>query len=464
MPFSGPGAVAPDGTTGAGPSSNAPPGVASSTTSPVGSASADVVAPARKTRSWRKERHPATAPIEPPGAVAPMQPPSEPPANPVPLKLKTPLPPPPPEAPGAPGSGPVVWKPPIDPATGAALWDQTAAPVESPPKKARGWRKGAKAGAVAAAGGAGAAAVADRADADTAVAGAPTPAAKVDAGPPAGSPWPTAPGGGFEPVVTAPKPASRGNRTTLFVLLAVLLVVIGGVAYFAVNRNSNSTPTTVAAPTPSPAVADAALATSINLRLTDLPAGWSRASGASLTPRVAPTAVQARAAQALAACLGQPLGVVAGLFGNSALPGQSVAVRSPTFQSGTTPTVQMVSDTAVLQTAADTQALAAPFANPNFAVCFGQYQSSLAAGAVAGSTAQVQTVQLQGPAGVKSYGYITTVITPGQGTLMVGEAFLLGGRTETLLEPSTNGPSIPAAPFTSAYDSITARMAQSVDK
>ncbi len=63
---------------------------------------------------------------------------SDPPANPVPLTSVT-LPPPPPQGTGAPGTpGAVVWQPPIDPATGEALWDQVPAPSDTPPKKAKG--------------------------------------------------------------------------------------------------------------------------------------------------------------------------------------------------------------------------------------------------------------------------------------------------------------------------------------
>jgi hypothetical protein len=65
---------------------------------------------------------------------------------------------------------------------------------------------------------------------------------------------------------------------------------------------------------------------------------------------------------------------------------------------------------------------------------------------------------------VTSIGYLTTLTIPNQGTEVIGQAFMLGGRTESLLEPSTNGPAVPSAPFSSAYDSMTARLAQAVDK
>jgi hypothetical protein len=264
--------------------------------------------------------------------------------------------------------------------------------------------------------------------------------------------------------------APKSNRTVLVVLFAVLIIAIAGVAYFAVKRNSTTTttPNTVATPSPipSPAVADAALAATINLHLTDLPAGWAQSTTVNQQPRppLAPPAAQVRATQALAGCLAQPVAMVSGLFGNSALPGQTAAARSPTFQSDSDPGIQMVSETTVMQTTADAHSLAVPFAAPNFAVCFGRYQSALVSAAVPGATAQVQTVQLTAPAGVTSFGYLTTLTIPNQGTEVIGQAFMLGGRTESLLEPSTNGPAVPSAPFSSAYDSMTARLAQAVDK
>jgi hypothetical protein len=153
--------------------------------------------------------------------------------------------------------------------------------------------------------------------------------------------------------------APKSNRTVLVVLFAVLIIAIAGVAYFAVKRNSTTTttPNTVATPSPipSPAVADAALAATINLHLTDLPAGWAQSTTVNQQPRppLAPPAAQVRATQALAGCLAQPVAMVSGLFGNSALPGQTAAARSPTFQSDSDPGIQMVSETTVMQTTAD---------------------------------------------------------------------------------------------------------------
>ncbi len=178
---------------------------------------------------------------------------------------------------------------------------------------------------------------------------------------------------------------------------------------------------------------------------------------------MAPVRAQAQANQALAACLGVSYQTVAGLFDDATLPGQTGAARSLTFQSGSSPNVQMYSLATVLGSTAQVQQLEVPFTNPNFATCFGQYQSSLVAAAAPGATAQVQAVTLSAPAGVTAYGYLTTLTIPNQGSEVIGEAFMLGGRIETLLSPVTNGPSVPSAAFTPAFNAVAARMAAAVD-
>jgi hypothetical protein len=449
----------------------APPPPPTGTGGPPAEQAGGAVAAGKKSRGWRKSKDgpPRSAPTEASGAVAPAwppaDPPSEPPVNPVPLTKVT-LPPPPAEGPGAPGpSGPVVWQPPIDPITGEALWDQVQAPSgspskgtsDSPPKRAKGWRRGAKTAAVGAAGAAGAAGAV----------GVATPTGpELSTGPAEGSP-PDTPDGGVAPAATGDTQTPRRNRPLITVLVIVLVVVLGGIAYFAVKRNNNSTTSTTAAVTnPSVAVAGATLAASVNLRIGDLPTGWERAPaiGQTPSPPVAPVPAQAQANQALAGCLGVSYQTVAGLFDNATLPGQTGAARSPTFQSGSNPNVLMYSLATVLGSTAQLQALGVPFANANFTTCFGQYQSSLAAAAAPGATASVQSVALTAPAGVTAYGYLTTLTIPNQGSIVVGQAFLLGGRIETLLEPSTNGPSVPSSNFTPAFDAVAARMAATVDR
>ncbi len=466
-------------------------------TPPVGPAgTGEVPPPSKKTRSWRKGSQGSESPSPATGA----QPPSEPPPDPVLLSPGT-LPQPPAPGAGPAGTqGPVVWKPPVDPVTGETVWDSAApspdfmAPEATAAKKPRPWRRGSKAAAAGAAGAAagGAAGLAggnDAADLIAPVGGTDnfgTPGVGTTAPPTAPGAWTSAPGdvtgdGPADPFATTVPPLSspdgpvppttgggsagkgvRNNRTAMIALVVLLVVVIvGGGVYYWKNHNNNNTATTppVTSSVSTPA-ADIALAGTINLRLTDLPAGWARTTAGQVRPPVAPVAAQVRAGQAMATCTGQSFSVVSGLFGSTLLPGEAARVLSPTFASGTDPGIQMFSTTTVMTSAAGAQALAAPFASANFATCFGQYQSALAAGAVPGATAAVQTVALTAPAGVKSYGYVTTFTIPGQGTEVVGEAFILGGTTETRIEPSTNGPAVPATAFGPAYNNVVGRVAQ----
>jgi hypothetical protein len=248
------------------------------------------------------------------------------------------------------------------------------------------------------------------------------------------------------------------------VLVAVLLVAVAGIAYLLVKKhNSTTTPATTAAPS-SEAVAYL-LAQSINLRLTDLPAGWTYTTVRGLPPQplAAPTAAVLSANQALATCVNQPVNTVAALLGNSA-NGQVAVATSQTFQSGSDPGIHMSSVTRTMGTAAEAQSLAAPFAAPNFPTCFGQYQTTLASAVVTGATAQVQTVTLSAPTGVQSFGYVTTLTIPGKGTEVVGQAYIIGGRVEARLTPSTNGPPIPSDAFVPAYNAIAGRVAQAASK
>jgi hypothetical protein len=153
------------------------------------------------------------------------------------------------------------------------------------------------------------------------------------------------------------------------------------------------------------------------------------------------------------------VGVIDGLFDGAALPGQTGFSRSPELASAADPTFVMSSSTSVVATAADAQALAAPFASSIFTPCFARYQTALASAAVPGATAQVEQVGLTAPAGVEPFGYLTTFTLPNQGTEVVGEAFLIGGRVETLLTPSTTGAPIPSTDFVPAFNAIAGRIA-----
>ena len=50
------------------------------------------------------------------------------------------------------------------------------------------------------------------------------------------------------------------------------------------------------------------------------------------------------------------------------------------------------------------------------------------------------------------------------GTQVAGNAFLLGGRVITVMQPSTNGPAIPADVFSPAYGAVAGRVAASASK
>ncbi len=305
-----------------------------------------------------------------------------------------------------------------------------------------------------------------------------TPAGAAATGPvpypaPAGGPGGVVPpggttgDGGASDVVLAGA-ANRPNRTLVLGLVAAIVVVLaGGAAYVVSKRNNPSTPPTPAAVTPaaSPA-ADTALAGSVNLRLSDLPAGWTQTPPAQavVRPPVAPAVAQSDATNTMATCLSTSYSLVSGLFGSGSLPNQTSLVQSPTFQSAAGTAMEMGSKTMTMASPGQVQALDAVFTNPKFDVCFQQFVSALAAGAVPGATVQVQPVTLTGPAGVQTYGVVSTYTLPGTGTEVVGDAYMLGGRVVTELQPSTNGPAIPGGVFTPAYDAVVGRVAAAATK
>ena len=380
---------------------------------------------------------------------------------------------------------PLVWKPPVDPATGEVQWDGSPGPaagiaVEEVPVKRKSFHRKPKP-----------AAPTEAAAAETAVGaaapgvieaeGVTAPEAPSGSAPWGDQPWgepggdlsgtPSDGSGAGSPldpfvVATAPleeKPAAKSNRTTLLLLGAlVVVVVVAGAIYLVKKHNSNNAATTTTvAPAPSGAAADLTLAGTINLRLTDLPAGWTRGTAvASVRPPAPSATARASAQQALATCLGQPVAAVSGLLGPTPAAGQTASATSPTYVSSTVPGLQMFSTTSVLANAADAKALTAPLAAPTFLTCYGQYESALVSAAVPGSTAQVTAVTLTAPAPVTSYGYLITYTIPGQGTEVVGQAFIIGGRTATVLEPSTTGSSIPSADFNPPYTAVVGRVAQ----
>jgi len=275
-----------------------------------------------------------------------------------------------------------------------------------------------------------------------------------------------APAPGSEPLSPLPVEGEQkkpDNRRTLILLVVLIVVVVGAGIFFLVHRSSTTTapPATSVTPPTSAVAADHALAVSINLRLADLPPGWTVARP---TPTSTPTSPSGRTAQtqavaAFAGCLGMPVSTISQLFGDTPQADVVASASSPVFQSPTDPNIQMQSSTNVVRTPADAVADAAPFTKPNFVPCFQAFETAAAAATSApGTTAQVTAVPLTPPTGGQAFGYLTTLTIPGQGTAVVGSAFIIGGRIEATLQPSTNGPAVPSAAFSSAYDAMINRI------
>ena len=72
-------------------------------------------------------------------------------------------------------------------------------------------------------------------------------------------------------------------------------------------------------------------------------------------------------------------------------------------------------------------------------------------------------VTLTAPTGVQTFGYLTTLTIPNQGSEVVGQAFMLGGRIETRLQPSTNGPAVPTDAFDAAYNAVVGRIGRALN-
>ena len=372
-----------------------------------------------------------------------------------------------------------MWRPPVDPVTGQALWDgehtaEATAPELAPPTRGRAKRRAAKAAAAGGAAVAGATALSG-AEATTLP---PPPAPGLGATPTTadpttaqfdsldGSPPPGDPGGAQRADTSPDKPRARNTRL-LVLLFVALLAVIGGIAYFVVKKhNDNTTTTATSAPGLSAAAADAALAATINLHQNDLPAGWapSTATGQPTRPPVAPAAAQAQAVRALGQCLGASPATVSGLYAGSVLPGQSGSATSPVFQSPADPTIRMFSATRVMTTADQAKALTVPFTNASFLACYTAYQSSVVSAAVPGASATVSSVPLPAPAGVQVAGFLTTLTIPNQGTEVIGQAFMIGGRIYSVLETTTGGAPVPTDAFTPAYNAVSGRVALAVNK
>jgi hypothetical protein len=241
------------------------------------------------------------------------------------------------------------------------------------------------------------------------------------------------------------RPAGQGRRTwVLLIVLLVAVVVIGATVYLVKKHDDSGGPSA------------SALAASINVRTSDLPAGWGVTSAAASAPPAALPSARMKAAQTLATCIGQPSALVEAWFGTTEFPGQLAAVTSRTFEGGSSPTVQIFSTTKVMQPPAEGRSPARPFAVPNFATCFGQYQVAAVAVPI---TAQVQAVALSAPAGVEVSCYVTTFTLSNHRSEVVQDAFIVHGSTATVLQASAAGLSVPSADVQPAYDAVVRRVA-----
>jgi hypothetical protein len=298
-----------------------------------------------------------------------------------------------------------------------------------------------------------------------------TPTSPVDAPPTPPTPpvgpvppsAPVTPGTPMRPVEAAPPPANPRRfmrRRTLFVAIGtVVAVLIAGGVYWATNSSGNAAVSTTTPSTAAPPSADQQLANSINLRLTDLPAGWARVPtpGSSLTP--AQKRAQAKVVDQFAGCLGMPQAFIGGLFGSLPQTDQVAAADSPTFATASSPATIAGSHTTVVKTAADATADTVPFTKPNFTSCFSQFQNGSAGVQVSGGTAQASEFTLFAPTGVHTYAYTTTITLPGQGTILTESIFMIGGRTETGLTFQTAGTSVSSDAVDSAYTAMVQRIA-----
>jgi hypothetical protein len=243
---------------------------------------------------------------------------------------------------------------------------------------------------------------------------------------------------------------ARRGKKVLVLIGVVLLAAAGGYLLSKKVLHTDGVP----AATP----ADVARAASINLRLTDLPQGFSENAPVPPWPPAVPVGRRVAALGTLARCLGQPRSSVQGWLGTGSFPGQITAVHSPVFGDPTVPTVQMYSTTALVVTSATTSSsLEGALGSPKFPACFGQFQVATLA---VPATGQVQAVPLTAPAGVETYGYETLFTLADGSTETVGDAFMVGSGVVTLLQASTDGPSIPPEDFGPAFRAVSARVAR----
>ena len=230
--------------------------------------------------------------------------------------------------------------------------------------------------------------------------------------------------GSGDPAVDDEDTGRRRWGLIVVVVLALLAAAAGGYLFYRKVVHPDTVPAT--AP-------DVAKAAAVNLRLTDLPAGFTEQA---LPPIGSPPASVPRRRKALgtmASCLDVPLSSVQGWFGTGPFPQQITVVRSPTFGDPTVPTVQMFSSTALVAASDSTSAAQeAALGSPKFPACYGQYQVAALAVPVTG---QVPTFPLTAPSGTKAYGFLTMFTLADGATELVGEAFILGSGVTTRSKP-----------------------------
>jgi hypothetical protein len=257
------------------------------------------------------------------------------------------------------------------------------------------------------------------------------------------------------------------NRRTLMILIVILVIIVIAAVVYEVTKNKNSTSTTTTTVSSASLTVDKALASSVNLQLNDLPSGWTQALGSA--PSISATASAGRATQkqptiAFATCLGTSAATVGQVFGNTPSSDETVASTSPVFQEAADNTIEMQSAVNIVGSSASAKSDAIAFTKSGFISCFTQFQQASASALVPGTTAKVQQVQIAAPKGGVAYGFITTFTVPTQGTRVVGDAYMFGGRIEATLQPSTHGPDVPSDAFNSAYNAMVGRISADASK
>ena len=257
------------------------------------------------------------------------------------------------------------------------------------------------------------------------------------------------------------------NRRTLIILIVILVLIVIAVVVYELTKNNNSSTSTTTTVSSASLTVDKALASSVNLQLSDLPSGWTQALGSA--PSISATGSSGKATQkpattSFATCLGASAATVGQVFGNTPSSDETVASTSPVFQETADNTIEMQSAVNIVNSSANAKSDANVFTKTGFISCFTQFQIASASALVPGTTAKVVQVQIPAPRGGVAYGFVTTFTVPTQGTRVVGDAYVFGGRIEATLQPSTHGPDVPSDAFNSAYNAMLGRISANVGK